>query len=48
MNGLLGLQPWEYWELEDILLEARNKDKQWQDDEFSELTDDEFVLIHIR
>jgi len=48
MNGPLGLQPWEYWELEELMESVRAKDKQYQDDEFAELTDEEFVLVHIR
>ena len=48
MNGPLGLTPWDLWELDEILDEFRKKDKQYQEDEFAELTDEEFVLVHIR
>ena len=48
MNGPLGLQPWDLWEIDEILESFRKKDEERQDDEFSELTDEEFVLVHIR
>jgi len=34
MNGPLGLQPWDYWELEDQIKEADKKAIKYQGDDF--------------